>query len=99
MKTTETKSVHITNLTNETKMDEGSTASMRKVNRNTNPVVHKIKIKYGDEWHMDIGFGPCTAIGGITHCLVLVNHATQTQTTYPLKNLTSLLLSKVKKFI
>ena len=97
MKTTGTKSVHVSNLTNDIKLDEGSTASMRSVNRTTTPVQHKIK--YGDEWHMDISFGPCTAIGAITHCLVLIDRATRTHCTYLLKNLTDLLLSKVKKFI
>ena len=97
MKTIGTKSVHVSNLQNDTKLDEGSTASMRSVNRSTTPVKHKIK--YGDEWHMDIGFGPCTAIGRITHCLILINRATRTHRTYPLKNLTDSLLSKVKKFI
>ena len=97
MKTTGTKLVHISNLTNDTKLDGGSTTSMQSVNKTTTPVQHMIK--YGNKWHMDIGFGPCTAIGGITHCLVLIDRATRTHRTYPLQNLTNSLLSKVKEFV
>ena len=54
--------------------------------------------KPGENWHVDIGFGPCTAIGGIKYSLYFVERATRTQRIYPLANLTSSLLTGFQKF-
>ena len=92
-----TNSVQVNRIFNETRLDEGSTASMRATNRNTTPV--QLPRQYSDAWHMDIGFGPCTAIGGVTHCLYLVDRKTRTQFAYPLKNVTTSLHTQIKRFI
>ena len=43
--------------------DEGTTATMRSRKRNTKPST-TAHLQYSDVWHVDIGFGPTTAIGG-----------------------------------
>ena len=55
--------------------------------------------QYSNAWHMDIGFGPCTAIGRITHVLYLVDRKTRTLFVYLLKNATSSLLKQMKRFM
>ena len=54
---------------------------------------------YSDCWHMDIEYGPCTSIGGICFCLLLVDQATRYKRIYPLKNLTTSLLRAMKRFL
>ena len=78
--------------------DEGHTATMRSRRRNTTPsTTHHLK--YSDIWHVDIGFGPTTAIGGIRYCLMLVDKATRMRRMYPLKNLTTSIHRAFQKFL
>ena len=72
------------------KLNVGATPSMRRVNGNKKPAKEPQIISA--EWHMDIVFGPCTAIGGITHGLYFVDRKSRSQFIYPLKNLTTSLL-------
>ena len=53
---------------------------------------------YSDIWHVDIGYGPTTAIGGIRYCLMLVDKATRCRMVYPLKNLDTSILRVFRKF-
>jgi hypothetical protein len=48
---------------------------------------------------MDIGFGPCTAIGGIKYTLLFVDKKSRYKLVYGLKNLKSSLLKAMKKFL
>ena len=50
-------------------------------------------------WHANIGFGPCTAIGGIKYTLMLVDKSTRFKFVYGLKNLTSSLLKAFQQFL
>ena len=50
-------------------------------------------------WHIDIGFGPCNAIGGIKYTLLAVNKKTRTNLVFGLKNLTTSLLKAMKEFL
>ena len=77
--------------------DEGFTATMRSRRRNTKPTT--TKYNYSDVWHMDIGFGPTTAIGGIRYSLLLVDKATKYRRMYPLKNLTTSITRALKSFL
>ena len=77
--------------------DEGHHATMKSKRRNTNP--SPLPLEYSDVWHMDIGFGPTTAIGGIRYCLMLVDKATRIRKLYPLKNLTTSLTKAVQQFL
>ncbi len=54
--------VHIQNLQQPHHLDPGEVASLKSKQRNTTPL--QPPPNYSDIWHMDIGFGPCTAIGG-----------------------------------
>ena len=92
-----TKSVTIQNLPKVEQVDPGETASMHSSRRNT--TAKSIPTSYSDIWHMDIGYGPETSIGGIRYTLLFVDKFSRYKFVYGLKNLTSSLLSAVKKFI
>ena len=77
--------------------DEGYTATLRSKRRNTKPST--ARLNYSDVWHMDIGFGPTSAIGGIRYCLMMVDKATRYRRMYPLKNLTSSIPRAINKFL
>ena len=88
--------LHVESDTNP-KLDPGSTASMRSSKKNKVP--NPLPTKVGDVWHMDIGFGPCTSIGGIKYTLLLVDKRSRYKLVYGLKNLKSSLLQAMKKFL
>ena len=77
-------------------IDPGLVASIPSAKRNTTK--RPSKSKYGELWHMDIGYGPCSSIGGIKYTLLLVDSATRYKYVYPLKNLTTSLLRAIKRF-
>jgi dUTPase/transposase InsO family protein len=79
------------------KMDPGETATMHSSRRNTTPSVPPSS--YSDTWHLDIGYGPCTAIGGIRYTLLAVDKATRYKFIYGLKDLKSSLLKAMKQFV
>ena len=70
---------------------------MKSKNQNKDPLPRATE--YSAKWHMDIGFGPTTAIGGIKYCLLLVDSHSRLKLTYGLKNLNSSLISALKRFI
>ena len=80
------------------KLDTGATPSICRVNSNKDPL-REPNSTTGAEWHMDIVFGPCTVIGGITHGLYFVARTSRAQHIYPLKNITSSLLRACQKFV
>lgn len=89
------RTVHLQNLPRDPAIDPGEAASMKKSRRSSNtPTVRKP----GENWHVDIGFGPRTAIGGIKYTLYFVERATRTQRIYPLANLKTSLLEGFQKF-
>jgi hypothetical protein len=92
-----TKSVSIQNLPRTENLDPGETASIHSAQYNTNPL--KIPQKYGDIWHMDIGYGPDTAIGGIKYTLLLVDKFSRYKFLYGLKNLTTSLHEAMQRFL
>ena len=92
-----TKSVTIQNLPRVEQIDPGETASIHSSRRNTTS--KSIPTSYSDIWHMDIGYGPETSIGGIRYTLLFIDKYSRYKFVYGLKNLTSSLLSAVKKFI
>ena len=75
----------------------GETASMRKVSSQKDPATPTDT--FSEKWHMDIVYGPSTAIGGITHGLYCVERTTRTQMIFPLKNLKDSLLDGMRKFL
>ena len=77
--------------------DEGYSATLRSRRRNTSP--SKTSYAYSDVWHMDIGYGPTTAIGGIRYSLMLIDKATKLRRMYPLKNMTTSIPRAIKKFL
>jgi hypothetical protein len=91
------KSVQIQSLSPNPTLDPGSTASIRSWQK-TKQSLEKPQ-HYGDVWHVDIGFGPCTAICGIKYTLLFVNKSTRFKFVYGLKNLTSSLHSTVNQFL
>ena len=78
-------------------LDPGMNASIKSSRRNTTP--SRLPQNYSDVWHLDIGFGPCTAIGGIRYTLMAVDKSTRYKMVYGLKNLTTSLHSAIKQFI
>jgi deoxyuridine 5'-triphosphate nucleotidohydrolase len=82
---------------NSPRIDPGEVASMKASRRNTTP--SNLPQHYSDIWHLDIGFGPCTAIGGIKYTLLAVDKKTRYKLVYGLKNLKSSLLAAIKSFV
>jgi dUTPase len=79
------------------RLDPGEVATMQSSRRNTTP--SQVPPCYSDVWHLDIGYGPTKAIGGIRYTLLAVDKRTRYTLVYGLKNLTTSLLSAVKQFI
>ena len=77
-------------------LSPGETASMKSSRSSKIPTT--VRDKYSDLWHMDIGYGPCAALGGVKYTLLFVDNASRYKYVYPLKNLKSSLLSAVKRF-
>ena len=57
------------------KIDPGETASVKA--RKSNKIPLQPKQAYSDLWHMEIGYGPCAAIGGIKYTLLFVDSASR----------------------
>ena len=66
---------------------------------NTNVEVQETPEQMRKIWHIDIGFGPCNAIGGIKYTLLAVNKKTRTNLVFGLKNLTTSLLHAMQEFL
>lgn len=69
------KTVRIQQLPKLDTIDPGEVASLQSQRRQTSP--SSLPNKYSDIWHMDIGHGPCTAIGGARYTLLLVDKSTR----------------------
>ena len=82
-----TDTVHISDIDKNPMTDPGEAATMNANKHNTKPV--KPPSNYSDIWHINIGFGPCTAIGGIRYTLMAVDKKTKLKLVYGLKNLTT----------
>ena len=78
-------------------LDEGEAATINARKRNTKP--SQPPSQYSQIWHMDIGYGPTTSVGGFRYTLLLVDKATRYKKMYPLTNLKSSVLQAMKKFI
>ena len=91
------KTVQIQQLPKLDQIDPGETASMPSQRHQTKPST--LPKHYSDIWHMDIGHGPCTAIGGARYTLLLVDKATRFKFVFGLTNLTTSLLTAMKRFI
>jgi hypothetical protein len=63
----------------------GSHATILK--SNSGGPIDRRKYKYLDAVHMDIAFGDCLSVGGFRYALILVDHATQYNWAFGLKNL------------
>ena len=61
--------VHIQRLQKSPFIDPGESATMKLNQRNKTPSIPPQN--YSDIWHIDIGYGPCTSIGGISITLTL----------------------------
>jgi hypothetical protein len=79
------------------RIDPGEVATMASSRRNTSPSAPPAN--YSDVWHLDIGFGPCTAIGGIRYTLLAVDKHSRYKLVYGLSNLTTSLLKAIQQFI
>jgi hypothetical protein len=79
------------------RVDPGTAATMSSSRRNTSP--SSPPAAYSDVWHIDIGYGPCSAIGGYKYTLMAVDKRTRYKLVYGLKNLTSSLLASIQQFI
>ena len=90
------KTVQVQNIPKIDLIDTGEVASMPSQKRQTTPSTPPPS--YSDIWHMDIGHGPCTAIGGARYTLLLVDKCTQFKFVFGLKNLTTSLLDAIKRF-
>ena len=78
-------------------LDEGEAATINARRRNTKP--SQPPRQYSQIWHMDIGYGPTTSVGGFRYTLLLVDKATRYKKMYPLTNLKTSVLQAMKKFI
>ena len=87
----------ITKLPRNPTLDPGETATQVSAPRNTSPSPTPSEMR--KIWHIDIGFGPCNAIGGIKYTLLAVNKKTRTNLVFGLKNLTTSLHRAMQEFI
>jgi hypothetical protein len=78
-------------------IDPGETASMKSSKRNTTPL--SIPDHIGDVWHVNIGFGPCSSIGGYKYTLLAVDHRSRYKLIYGLKSLKSSLYEAMQCFL
>jgi hypothetical protein len=92
-----TKSLQIQRINASLHEDPGQTATMQSSRRNTTPSP-KPK-NYSDIWHVDIGFGPCSAIGGIRYTLMFIDKYSRFKFVYGIKNLKDSLLKAMKQFV
>ena len=97
MKNLSSASIHVPKYTDNPGIDPGTTASMNSRRRNTTP--SNTNLKYSDIWHVDIGYGPSTGIGGMRYTLLCVDKATRYKFVFGLKNLNSSILAALKQFI
>ena len=88
--------MHIQSIPTVDAVNPGSVASLSSQKRQTKPSTPPIA--YSDIWHMDIGHGPCTAIGGARYTLLLIDKCTRYKYVFGLKNLTTSLLDAMKRF-
>ena len=91
------KNVSIQRLPSAESLDPGETSSIHKARKNKTPLQQPSK--YGDIFHMDIGYGPETSIGGIKYTLLLIDKYSKYKFVYGLKNLTSSLEDAMKQFL
>ena len=92
-----TGTVQIQRLSTANTVDPGEVASF---NQTRKPPESSIRpSKYSDVWHMDIGYGPCTSIGGVKYTLLLVDKHSRYKFLFGLKNLTNSLVEAMKKFL
>jgi hypothetical protein len=68
-------------------LDSGDFATMRKKDRNTNPI--QTPTHFGEVVHIDIVFGPDISIGNIHYGLLFADRYSRMTYIYPLQNLTS----------
>lgn len=68
-------------------LEPGYYATMRKKDRNTNPVPRPKRFE--DVFHLDIVFGPEVSIGNVHHGLLCIDRYSYMTYMYPLQNLTS----------
>jgi hypothetical protein len=92
-----TKSVQVQSLSPNLTSDPGSMVSIQS-SKKTKQSLDK-PTNYGNVWHIDISFGPCTGIGGIKYTFLFVDHSTWFKFVYGLKNLTSSLHSAMNQFL
>ena len=78
-------------------LNPGEIASLRAADRNKSP--SPLPERAGDLFHCDIGFGPTSAIGRASYCLTLVDAKSRHTFIYPLKNLTTDLVSQFQQFL
>jgi hypothetical protein len=96
LKSSSNKSLKIQKDVNPT-IPPGQTATMNSTRRNTTPL--PIPQNIGDAWHLDIGYGPKAAIGGIKYTLLAVDRHSRYKLVYGLKNLQGSHLSAIKMFL
>jgi dUTP pyrophosphatase len=91
------KNFSIQRLPRSPKLEGGEVSTMHsnKRNKKTLPVDQNSSTT----WNIDIGFGPCTAIGGIKYTLLAVNKKTRQKLIYGLTNLKESLYTAMNRFL
>ena len=97
MKNLSTITLHVPKYTENPGIDPGLSALMNSRKRNTTP--SNSNLQYSNIWHVDIGYRPCTSIGGICYSIMFVDKATRYKFVFGMKNLNTSILQAVKKFI
>ena len=77
--------------------DAGIHSTMNSVKSNKTPL--QPPPHYSQIWHMDIGYGPCRAIGGIRYTLLLIDKSTRFKYIFGLKNLNSAVVEAMEEFL
>jgi hypothetical protein len=77
-------------------LDAGDLVTMRKKDRNTQPVSRPLH--FGEIFHIDIVFGPEVSIGNIHYGLLFTDHFSRLMDIYPLQNLTTDIKKQMETF-
>lgn len=77
-------------------LDMGDFETIPKTSRNTTPAPRPSN--FGDVVHMDIVFGPDIAVGNIHYRLLFCDRFSRMTYIYPLKNLTSDIITQLEAF-
>ena len=97
LRTTSLDTINILDIDKNPTLDPGETASLKAAARNRSKL--PLPDNVGDVWHIDIGFGPSRAVGGVFYALMAVDRKSRYKAVYPLANLRADVITQIRQFL